>query len=92
MFDNSNNFICNIWTHTLWKDKKGYTYDATNLKAVDLVRPGAEHWFGTDDLGRDLFVRVMYGARYSLIIAIAASLINVVLGGFIWRYCRFSRW
>ncbi|MBE6053023.1 MAG: ABC transporter permease [Clostridium sartagoforme] len=57
----------------------GYTYYDTNLQATDL-RPSAQHWFGTDNLGRDLFVRVMYGARYSLIIAISAAAINLVIG------------
>lgn len=63
----------------LMKKFMGYTYDATNLNAVNL-RPSAEHWFGTDNLGRDLFVRVMYGARYSIIIAISAAAINLVVG------------
>jgi len=63
----------------LFEKIKGYTYYDTNLQATDL-RPSFEHWFGTDNLGRDLFVRVMYGARYSLIIAIAAAAINLVIG------------
>ena len=50
----------------------GYTYYDTNLQGTD-IRPNAQHWFGTDNLGRDLFVRTMYGARYSLIIAISAA-------------------
>jgi oligopeptide transport system permease protein len=57
----------------------GYTYYATDLSATNL-RPSAQHWFGTDNLGRDLFVRVMYGARYSIIIAISAAAINLVIG------------
>jgi oligopeptide transport system permease protein len=56
----------------------GYTYYSTGY-GTD-IRPSAEHWFGTDNLGRDLFVRVMYGARYSLIIALAASIMNLVIG------------
>ncbi len=56
-----------------------YTYDATNLSLVN-SKPSAEHWFGTDSLGRDIFVRVFYGARYSLIIAVVAALINLVIG------------
>lgn len=56
----------------------GYTYYSTGY-GTDL-RPSSEHWFGTDNLGRDLFVRVMYGARYSLIIALAASIMNLVIG------------
>jgi ABC-type dipeptide/oligopeptide/nickel transport system permease subunit len=42
--------------------------------------PSLKHWFGTDDLGRDLFVRVWYGARYSLFIAFMAALIDLVVG------------
>lgn len=57
----------------------GYTYYDTNLQGTD-IRPNLQHWFGTDELGRDLFVRTMYGARYSLIIAISAAAINLVIG------------
>ena len=57
----------------------GYTYQSTDKTASNLW-PNAQHWFGTDNLGRDLFVRVMYGARYSLIIAFAASVLNLVIG------------
>ena len=63
----------------IFKAWKGYTYYDTNLGATNL-RPSLEHIFGTDHLGRDLFVRVMYGARYSLIIAFAAAFINLIIG------------
>ncbi len=50
----------------------------------DLLRtnqsPSAEHWFGTDNLGRDLFIRVLYGARISLSIGIVASFLNLTIG------------
>ena len=42
--------------------------------------PSAEHWFGTDDMGRDIFARVCYGARYSLAVGIIAVLIALVFG------------
>jgi oligopeptide transport system permease protein len=42
--------------------------------------PTAVHWFGTDNLGRDLFTRILYGARISLSIGIVASLINLSIG------------
>lgn len=42
--------------------------------------PSTEHWFGTDNLGRDLFIRVLYGARISLSIGIVASLLNLTIG------------
>ncbi len=50
----------------------------------DLIReaPGLRgmHWFGTDDLGRDLLVRTMMGLRFTLVIAIVASLVSLVIG------------
>lgn len=58
---------------------RGFNYYETNLQGTD-IRPSLEHLFGTDNLGRDLFVRVMYGSRYSLIIAVAAAAINLVIG------------
>ena len=56
-----------------------YSYEDQNFMQANLA-PSAEHWFGTDSLGRDLFVRVLYGARISLSIGIVASLINLVIG------------
>lgn len=42
--------------------------------------PSATHWFGTDDLARDLFVRVWQGARISLFIGLAAAIIDLIIG------------
>lgn len=56
-----------------------YTYSDQNL-AIANAYPSAEHWFGTDSLGRDLLIRVLYGARISLSIGLVASLINVFIG------------
>ena len=42
--------------------------------------PSADHWFGTDTIGRDVFSRVIYGARVSLKIGLAASLIALTIG------------
>jgi peptide/nickel transport system permease protein len=57
--------------------------------AMDLVHrlaaPSAAHWFGTDELGRDLYARVVYGARISLVVSTtvvgAALLLGLALGG-----------
>jgi oligopeptide transport system permease protein len=43
-------------------------------------KPSAEHWFGTDELGRDVFVRVWYGARISLEVGFAAAFIDLIVG------------
>ena len=45
-----------------------------------LQKPSAEHWFGTDEYGRDLFLRCIYGARISLVIGISASLLSMLAG------------
>jgi peptide/nickel transport system permease protein len=45
-----------------------------------LEAPSAAHWFGTDQLGRDVFDRVVHGARHSLTIGVAATLIAVTAG------------
>ncbi|HEX4082408.1 MAG TPA: hypothetical protein VHX40_05530, partial [Acidimicrobiales bacterium] len=43
--------------------------------------PSAAHWFGTDDLGRDIFSRVVYGARVSLEVGFGSMAIALLLGG-----------
>ncbi|MBU5590616.1 ABC transporter permease [Clostridium sp. MSJ-4] len=52
----------------------------TNDFSVANQRPSSVHWFGTDQFGRDQFVRIMYGARYSLAIAYVASFLNLIIG------------
>lgn len=48
------------------------------LTTVPAAPPGAEAWFGTDAIGRDVFARVLYGGRYSLMIGILATLVALV--------------
>ena len=45
-----------------------------------LTAPGSAHWLGTDDIGRDLFSRILHGARTSLTLALAAVLVSSLLG------------
>ncbi|WP_396398259.1 ABC transporter permease [Cytobacillus sp. AMY 15.2] len=42
--------------------------------------PSSEHWFGTDDLGRDMFARTWEGARISIFIGVAAAVIDLIIG------------
>src|SRR5437016_9364344 len=48
-----------------------------------LARPSAAHWLGTDHLGRDIYSRVVHGARISLVVGLASTLLGSVLGGII---------
>lgn len=50
------------------------------VPADGLRAPSAEHWFGTDRLGRDIFSRVIHGARYSILIGLSATAIAVIAG------------
>ncbi|MGW9398196.1 dipeptide/oligopeptide/nickel ABC transporter permease/ATP-binding protein [Streptomyces sp. NPDC055642] len=53
--------------------------------------PGADHWFGTDRAGRDVFARVVHGARYSLVIGLGATLLALVIGSFLGALAATSR-
>ncbi|SDM45946.1 peptide/nickel transport system permease protein [Fictibacillus solisalsi] len=56
-----------------------YSYSDQSLASGNLS-PDGKHWFGTDDLGRDMWARTWYGARISLTIGVAAALIDLVVG------------
>jgi peptide/nickel transport system permease protein len=58
--------------------------------ALQFARPSAEHWFGTDEFGRDVLTRIMYGARIALFVGFAASFAGCTLGallGVVSAYC-----
>lgn len=48
-----------------------------------MAGPSKEHWFGTDELGRDSFTRVLYGSRVSLLVGFATMVVSVVAGTFV---------
>jgi peptide/nickel transport system permease protein len=52
----------------------------TTNYALSLAPPSAEHWFGTDFMGRDVYSRIVYGARISLIVGIGSTSLGCALG------------
>lgn len=51
-----------------------------STRGASLLAPGTAHWFGTDNLGRDLFSRVLHGGRISLSVGIAVAVIGTAIG------------
>ncbi len=56
-----------------------YPYEQMDLRAAKSP-PGADHWFGTDRTGRDIWSRTIHGGRVSLSVAAAATLLSTVIG------------
>ena len=56
-----------------------------------LEGPSAVHWFGTDNLGRDIFARVLYGARITVGISVGATLISLLIGAVLASVCALSK-
>ncbi len=56
-----------------------YEYDAQDLE-LGPTAPSGAHWFGTDVHGRDLFTRVLYGGRISLLVGLCATLVSLIVG------------
>jgi peptide/nickel transport system permease protein len=55
------------------------------------VRPSADFWFGSDQLGRDVFARCIYGARVSLLVAIASIVVGLTIGGLLGMIAGYYR-
>ena len=58
-----------------------YQTDALGQNPLDRLNgPTAEHWFGTDNYGRDVFARVLYGSRYSLVFGFGCTFLSMIFG------------
>lgn len=56
-----------------------HSYEVQDLQ-LGAVRPSAQHWFGTDTLGRDQFVRILHGGRVSLAVGLCATAVALTIG------------
>ncbi len=56
------------------------THDPDQLSNVQFTTPDAQHWFGTDVHGRDVFSRVLYGAQLSLLVGFVGAVVSLVIG------------
>ena len=56
-------------------------YEATQQEPTNsFQKPAAQHWFGTDELGRDIFTRILYGGRVSLTVGLFSTFLSIALG------------
>lgn len=67
-------------------------HDPLKMNPLNRLKgPSREHWFGTDELGRDLFSRVVYGARTSLTVGLSVVALTIFMGGLIGLIAGFFR-
>lgn len=70
-----------------------WTVDPTQISPIRRNRDPSElHWFGTDMLGRDIYSRVLYGARVSLIVGFSVAVLASVIGLLVGLLSGFIRW
>lgn len=65
-------------------------YDPTKISILERFKPpSTKHWFGTDEVGRDIFTRVIFGARISLTAGISIVVTSGVIGALIGAICGY---
>jgi peptide/nickel transport system permease protein len=73
-----------IFADVIIDEEQCYAFSGAPLES-----PSAAHLFGTDNLGRDLFARLVHGSRYSLSIGIFATILSLAVGAFIGAACGY---
>ena len=71
--------LCLIVLSAVFAFLSPYDPDAMDVM-LKMAPPSAQHWFGTDELGRDSFTRALYGGRVSLTVGFAAMVVSVIIG------------
>ncbi len=67
-------------------------YSPTTPSALDVIQqPSAQHWLGTDQLGRDVLSRVLYGGRFALLISLCATVLSVGIGTLLGCFAAYRR-
>jgi len=71
-----------VWPITLKVCGAGFAqaHNPDQLSDAQFTPPGAQHWFGTDLHGRDLFSRVLFGAQISLLVGVVGTVVSLVIG------------
>jgi len=83
--------VVGFWVVCAVFEKRITPYDPYTYTTKATMHPNAEHWFGTDKIGRDIFSRVMAGARDILLVAPAAAVGGVILGTLLGMVMGFFR-
>ncbi|MES2534025.1 MAG: ABC transporter permease [Pseudomonadota bacterium] len=69
------------------------THDPQDMDVLARMQPpSAEHWFGTDALGRDVFSRAVWGGQVSMIVGLSVGILATVLGVLLGLFAGFVRW
>lgn len=79
-------FVCSVAALAPWISP--YSFETQNIDRI-LEGPSADHWLGTDGLGRDMLSRLIYGARMSMSVGIFTAFFSLLLGGV---YGAISGW
>lgn len=69
--------LCTIFADLIVDYDKGIEQNID----IRLQGPSAEHWFGTDMYGRDMFARIIHGTRYSFVMGVVAVIVGIAIGG-----------
>ena len=82
-------FLCAVFLAGLFAGGVTHYSYATQFREAPNAAPSPTHLFGTDSLGRDLFTRVLYGTRVSLLLAPAAAFLSTIIAGVFGAFAGF---